>query len=158
MLYINLFYISILHASLHSVVDKIAAFHAAGRGSIPGWENKFNFDVFLLIPLTLRAKIPPFPRKNMEKNLTGWSLGTICLFKQKKFMVGHFEVGRYSHGRARDSVKGKNVLISTEFYYINHQLVVGDVFQKGSKSLPKFTSKNLKNRWLEGRCLAGVHF
>ena len=64
-----------------------------------------NFDVFLLIPLTLRAKIPPFPRKNMEKNLTGWSLGTICLFKQKKIMVGHFEVGRYFHGRARDSVK-----------------------------------------------------
>ena len=41
----------------------------------------------------------------MEKNLTGWSLGTICLFKQKKFMVGHFEVGRYFHGWARDSVK-----------------------------------------------------
>ena len=104
MLYMTLFYIPLPYQSLHSLVVKIAVCHAAGPSSIPGWGNKFNFVVFLLKTLTLRAKIPPFPRKNMEKNLTGWSLGTICLFKQKKFMVGHFEVGRYSHGRARDSV------------------------------------------------------
>ena len=30
--------------------------------------------------------------------------------------------------------------------------------QKGSKLLPKFTSENLKNIWLEDGCLAGVHF
>jgi hypothetical protein len=30
--------------------------------------------------------------------------------------------------------------------------------QKGSKSLPEFTSENLKNIQLEDRCLAGGHF
>ena len=29
---------------------------------------------------------------------------------------------------------------------------------KGSKSLPKFTSENLKNKWLENGCLAGSLF
>ena len=89
----------------NGLVGCILVCHAGDRGSIPGWETDKYFIVFLLKPQTLRAKIPPFPRKNMEKNLTGWSLGTICLFKQKKIMVGHFEVGQYFHGRARDSVK-----------------------------------------------------
>ena len=29
-------------------------------------------------------------------------------------------------------------------------------FQKGSKLLPKFTSENLKNKWLEDGCLAWI--
>ena len=30
--------------------------------------------------------------------------------------------------------------------------------KNGTKSLPKFTSENLNNKWLEDRCLFGVHF
>ena len=59
MLYMNLFYISVLHASLHSLVDKIAVSHAAGPGSIPGWEG--DFFVFLPIPPIFRGRFKGVP-------------------------------------------------------------------------------------------------
>ena len=39
-----------------------------------------------------------------------------------------------------------------------NQLLQVRFSQKGSKSLPKFTSDDLKIKWLEDRCLAVVHF
>ena len=105
-------YISTLSLKNHIFLCKVAWPRGLGRWFViwDGWFESWallnnTFSQFNPHTGSLPPYLPPFPRKNMEKILTGWSLGTICLFKQKKIMVGHFEVGRYSHGRARDSVK-----------------------------------------------------
>ena len=43
-------------------------------------------------------------------------------------------------------------------YNVNDFWVEVGFSQKISKSLPKYTSENLKNIWLENGYLAGVHF
>ena len=55
----SLFHKYFPHASLHGLEDKIPVSHAAGQGSIPGWED--NFVVFLLIPPIFRGRFKGVP-------------------------------------------------------------------------------------------------
>ena len=45
---------------------------------------------------TLRAKITLFQQKDLHLNILKLSTNCTCLFKPKKFMVGHFDLGQHS--------------------------------------------------------------
>ena len=49
-------------------------------------------------------------------------------------------------------------LIESVHYWRGYGILQVRFSQKGSKSLPKFTSENLNNKWLQDGCLDGVHF
>ena len=84
-------------------MDTIPDSHPGVPGSIPWWGLFLYFTSIL--PNFQGQKKTLFQRKDLDLNLPKSSTYSACSFKPKKFMVGHFDLGRDVWLRNLESVK-----------------------------------------------------